>query len=723
MGNVVKGNVLLRIVFVASIVFFTIVPLTANTIKSNYSGDWGQSGIWDSKTVPGLNDDVIISANDTVYMNPMSRNFLVNCNSLTVYGTLILGNGGDYYFTHLNINKSFSIANFGIVKPVLDTTVLTRPSSSYISIGSDFSISGKFIAYMVNSKAYARVDVDLYGNGTINCDSNYIPNLIIDKNVTLNGIIDCNSLQLAGKLDNSNGSVTILANGSIYLYSLGSITNAPIYKKNVIIIYGGGEITGNELPDSVYELDFGGDITLSKSVTVTHYLKCTANNKALIYTNKDTLTLGDSANTFLNSDHYIAGNLSRVFSSHDSLVFFTGTSQRFRPAIIKLNNLKGEKDTVTVTAVDTPVNVKTIPQSIAAVEKYHYWEIGSSQNYSKNVDANVYLNWYEQNPFNMFADYIGNKLNITVIRGNQTRGEWTDVDNNPQTSYGSYGQLVTGKSFKSFGDFTTAEIYKVPNGDFETWQYGQPYGWKDSNTALAEPVTESSNAHSGSSAVEGDVVTNSNNTSIIVSPGLKIVIPFWKVPNALKGYYQFNSVGNDKFFVDAKLYKDSNIVAEGSFLDSTSSTTYKEFNFNISSLTKTAVDTVDSLSIEVSLKPGNSNQYHIGSSFFVDDFSFGKITDLSAAKNNIPHEFTLYQNYPNPFNPTTKIKFTIPKAGNVNLTVYNILGQKIRELINRFIQAGKHSFEFNGNNLSSGIYFYRLKEDNHTQSRKMILLK
>ncbi len=91
---------------------------------------------------------------------------------------------------------------------------------------------------------------------------------------------------------------------------------------------------------------------------------------------------------------------------------------------------------------------------------------------------------------------------------------------------------------------------------------------------------------------------------------------------------------------------------------------------------------------------------------------------------NILHEdFELYQNYPNPFNPNTNISFSIPKAQNVKLEIYNSLGQKVLELLNQEMNAGLHKLNFDGSNLSSGIYFYTLKCKDFIRTKKMILLK
>lgn len=88
-----------------------------------------------------------------------------------------------------------------------------------------------------------------------------------------------------------------------------------------------------------------------------------------------------------------------------------------------------------------------------------------------------------------------------------------------------------------------------------------------------------------------------------------------------------------------------------------------------------------------------------------------------------PLRFGLEQNYPNPFNPTTTIKYSTIKSGVVKLTVYNILGQEVRTLINAFENAGFHQVNFDATNLPSGTYIYQLQTDNHTSVKKMILMK
>jgi hypothetical protein len=89
----------------------------------------------------------------------------------------------------------------------------------------------------------------------------------------------------------------------------------------------------------------------------------------------------------------------------------------------------------------------------------------------------------------------------------------------------------------------------------------------------------------------------------------------------------------------------------------------------------------------------------------------------------VPSSYSLSQNYPNPFNPSTQIRFTIPEKTNVKLEVYNLIGQKVADLVNSELSAGEYSITFNASGLSSGIYLYRLQAGNFSSVKKMILMK
>ncbi len=83
----------------------------------------------------------------------------------------------------------------------------------------------------------------------------------------------------------------------------------------------------------------------------------------------------------------------------------------------------------------------------------------------------------------------------------------------------------------------------------------------------------------------------------------------------------------------------------------------------------------------------------------------------SEDENEIPEEFNLYQNYPNPFNPVTTIEYSLPVSNKVLLKIYDILGREVSTLKNEIQPAGHYVINFDGTNLTSGIYFYRLECD------------
>jgi hypothetical protein len=98
------------------------------------------------------------------------------------------------------------------------------------------------------------------------------------------------------------------------------------------------------------------------------------------------------------------------------------------------------------------------------------------------------------------------------------------------------------------------------------------------------------------------------------------------------------------------------------------------------------------------------------------------LTGISTAEQ-LPQGYSLAQNYPNPFNPTTAIQFTLPKAAQVRLTVYNVLGQEVATLVNGNLTAGIHSVNFDGSRLASGVYLYKIAAGDFVSTRKMVLLK
>jgi hypothetical protein len=99
------------------------------------------------------------------------------------------------------------------------------------------------------------------------------------------------------------------------------------------------------------------------------------------------------------------------------------------------------------------------------------------------------------------------------------------------------------------------------------------------------------------------------------------------------------------------------------------------------------------------------------------------VTGINDIPSEVPLTFELKQNYPNPFNPTTTINYQLAKQSNVQLDVFNTLGQKVMSLVNERQAAGVYNVQFDARNLASGIYFYRIQAENFVKVQKMVLMK
>ena len=101
---------------------------------------------------------------------------------------------------------------------------------------------------------------------------------------------------------------------------------------------------------------------------------------------------------------------------------------------------------------------------------------------------------------------------------------------------------------------------------------------------------------------------------------------------------------------------------------------------------------------------------------------------LSTESEGIPTEFALHENYPNPFNPSTTLRFDLPEVNDITLTIYNMLGQKVKVFNMQSAPSGYHALKWNATNdlgdpVSAGVYLYQLQAKDFVKTRKMVLLK
>jgi Secretion system C-terminal sorting domain/Outer membrane protein Omp28 len=127
---------------------------------------------------------------------------------------------------------------------------------------------------------------------------------------------------------------------------------------------------------------------------------------------------------------------------------------------------------------------------------------------------------------------------------------------------------------------------------------------------------------------------------------------------------------------------------------------------------------VDSMIYTIAFVQNDANKECLNSFKAIDN-----ITGSPVNTEVIPESYSLSQNYPNPFNPSTNIKFTLPEDGTVSLRVYSMIGAEVKTLVEGNHKRGEYNIYFDGSELSSGVYFYTLRADKFTETKKMILVK
>lgn len=271
--------------------------------------------------------------------------------------------------------------------------------------------------------------------------------------------------------------------------------------------------------------------------------------------------------------------------------------------------------------------------------------------------------------------------------------------------------------------FSISNNAQIPNGGFENWESnGNPVDWWTNNApGVFTTITKSSDAHSGSWAVEGNVesISGIGVGPAIISGVEGVGIPINFRPAAITGYYKFTSINNDYMQVQADFLKSGvgGVGVGAANLNPAGS--YTQFSIDINYITGDVPDTV-LIAIFIA---GNGGFPNVGSKMFVDDLAWGNSSDVKELDNGIPDEFALMQNYPNPFNPSTTIRYSIPEASFATIKIYDMLGNEVATLVNEEQPAGNYEVDFNAAGLSSGIYFYKLQVAGFVETKKMILMK
>ena len=378
---------------------------------------------------------------------------------------------------------------------------------------------------------------------------------------------------------------------------------------------------------------------------------------------------GINYNGTFSKDRYGNDNASMLFSENDSYVegtnpgnnLPTGNSPRTITAWIKENSFQPWGNNIFHYGLDqaAPTNFHLYTTDVIRIG--NGYDYGVVFGTTPIVDSTWHFvaGVYEGGTEHIAKVYVDGKLDAAGT-----------LSTEPNTILGSnwkIGRFMTGSN-NFDGDIDELKVYNVALSDQQVWEM---YKTTTTSPKLLFPGNDSTLINPQSLALDWD--------STVTATSYRLVI------------------ANDSLF---------NTIAYDTLL------TISSFNFD----DWTAINFDN-----INWKVRTINDGGIGPWSDVNKFSI-ILTDV-ADEQKLPTEFALMQNYPNPFNPTTTITYHLPKASNVKLKVYDILGNEIATLVDEEESAGVYEINFNHNKLASGVYLYKLQAGGFTETRKMILMR
>jgi hypothetical protein len=264
----------------------------------------------------------------------------------------------------------------------------------------------------------------------------------------------------------------------------------------------------------------------------------------------------------------------------------------------------------------------------------------------------------------------------------------------------------------------------IPNAGFENWTSGEPDSWLTSNILTWITVAETLDAHSGTRAVRGTVIEIQTGkfAPYLLAGDAGNGFPVNARPGSFHGWYKFAPLGDERITMVLTLSKSNPYSGVGlcSLVLSDPKSVYSEFAVDF---TYVLPDIPDTCFLSIAMTTPTGTAFTTGSTFIIDDLSFGPATGVDEAGNVHPVKYALAQNYPNPFNPITHIQYEIPRESRVTLALYDMLGRAVTVLVDEQQTPGVYRADFDGTGLASGVYFYRLKAGAFSDTKKLQLVK
>ena len=716
-GNTIGGNI--TVMSTGSSRWQLCAPSTGNSATVTINGNISvQDGQFTSQGTSNANTTVTIDVLGNVSVT--GGNFSVARGSQSGTGTTTWNLYGDFLMSNATTQNSNSAgAKF----------VFKKSGTQNLTLGPGNSISA-FPVEIANGTTVDINAVALGGNGAFTVDTG--ATLHVKSGDTLN--MGTNVISGGGAVVVDSGATlgTAHANG---LDGNVTTTGAVTLSKQANYTYNGtaNQVTGALLPDSVNMLTAAGSDTLAlsdslvagnivvstgKSLNINHKVQVMKMDVSGTVVAADTLTVSDTA-TIENGGVYNhamnAGTIPTAMWKTGSTLMVTGVTgkapsngnQNFYNVVWNSPNQSSNLNMGwagnTIGGDITVVNTGSSRWQMCAPSS------GDTAIVTINGSLNVTGGQFTSN---------GTSNANTVIVINQM-GNVNVTGGNFSVSRGSQGSGSGSTRWRLYGDFVMSNATTQNSNSTNAWfvfakQGTQKLTLGNGNTLTAFPieVSKGTTLDLDTNVVAGSGIFMADSGAVVVT----------RHPGGLGG----NLTNSGTITFDAR----TDFVYGGHVAQVTSTLLPDTLNnLTIDDSSGVTLTKTTRINGTLTLKAGvfdNTIGFTLGPNGTVV-FSGGSLlvplTGVNDVASDLPKDFYLSHNYPNPFNPSTTIKFGLPKEADVQITVFNILGQKLAVLVNERMKAGNHQVVFNAGSISSGVYFYVMRAGNKVFKEKMLLLK
>lgn len=336
-----------------------------------------------------------------------------------------------------------------------------------------------------------------------------------------------------------------------------------------------------------------------------------------------------------------------------------------------------------------------------------YQSLALNQTIQENQRIKEYLNTLKQGVTAQYGDVY---TNVITNAAHDISPDW-----NPQSTFRDtpLGNLVTD----AYRNYTSTQISITAKGLMDEKIYSGKVVGNDLFRAI--PYGFDTVSRLGFTLVKFSI------TGFELKRALELI--FLTAPDNPSFFPQFSGL---KFDYDNTLPAGEKIIPASMFVNDTAFSLSTEYSVTVNG---GLFGALNQLGIQITNVIPTGKPEYKALEVFVSDFdtlkyvSEGRIKEVSITNTGSTVSgikgYVLHDNYPNPFNNETMIKYSLPKNGYVSITVYDIMGREISTLISKEQKAGTYSIRFNGNSLSTGVYFYRMVTDGFTQTKRFVLVK